>query len=173
MMISPRFMSPDAHAIIASIRTNNTRYSIGQDGNDDLFLEVRPSDDEVFRFHLDYSANLASGVNHSVVYENGLIFFTDTVDWDTASETENENNFDLVVPVQESDYTVPMFDDLEECPVCYEQYEPMYGSLCGHHTCLDCMKRMAHTGLTKCPMCRSDDFKFPIAMACNIMFVTV
>ena len=169
-MIGPRFMSPDAHAIIMSIRTNNTRYSIGQDGNDDLFLEVRPSDDEVFRFHLAYSANLASGVNRSVVYEDGLIFFTDNVDWDSASETDMP---DLVVPVQESDYTVPMFDDLEECPVCYESYYPLYGSLCGHHTCLECMKKMGRLGTTKCPMCRSDDFKFPIAMACNIMFVSV
>ena len=159
-MVRPRFVSPDAHDIISNIRTNNTTYSIGQDGNDELFLEVRQSDDEIFRFHLEYSAELASGVNRSVVYENTHIMFTDT-----------ESNF--LIEVQDSDYIVPMFDDLEECPVCYESYEPVYGSLCGHRACVDCMRKMDRMGITKCPMCRSDDFKFPIAMACNKIFVSV
>jgi hypothetical protein len=169
MMVRPRFVSPDAHDIINNIRTNNTTYSIGQDGNDELFLEVRPSDDEIFRFHLEYSADLASGVNRSVVYENTHIMFTDEVNWDSGSETES----DFFIEVQPDDYIVPMFDDVEECPVCYEAYEPMYGSLCGHRACVDCMRKMDRIGLTKCPMCRSDDFKFPIAMACNKIFVSV
>jgi len=95
--------------------------------------------------------------------------FTDEVNWDSGSETES----DFFIEVQPDDYIVPMFDDVEECPVCYEAYEPMYGSLCGHRACVDCMRKMDRIGLTKCPMCRSDDFKFPIAMACNKIFVSV
>lgn len=169
MMVWPRFVSPYAIDIIDNIWTPTTTYSIGQDGNDDLFLEVRPADDEVFRFLLEYSADLASGVNRSVLYQNGIILFTDEVDWDSESESPDSN----LVPVLETDYIVPMIEDVEECPVCYENHEPMYGSLCGHRACIDCMKRMGRMGITKCPMCRSDDFKFPIAMACNIMFVSV
>jgi hypothetical protein len=99
-----------------------------------------------------------------------MILFTDVFEYGFDSESESEDFF-MTMDIQETDYTVPMVEDIEECPVCYEPYEPMYGSLCGHHTCVECMKRMDAQGLHKCPMCRSDDFKFPIAVACNRMFV--
>jgi hypothetical protein len=176
MMTRPQFMSPTTEDIIRTIRTPDTTFYIDQDENDDLFLEVCPSEYETFRFHMSYAPDIASGVNRYVEYENGYILFTDDIyDWASVPDVEvdfdtNENNFTSIL---ETDYTIPMIEDVEECPVCYEQYEPMYGSLCGHRACLDCMRRMDATGLTKCPMCRSDDFKFPIAVACNKMFVTV
>ena len=161
MMTRPRFMSPTADDIIRNIRTRDTTFYIGQDENDDLFLEINPTLDESFRFYVSYTVDIANGINRYVEYENGYILFTD--DWSSVDK----------IPVLETDYMIPMIDDVEECPVCYEPYEPMYGSLCGHRACLDCMKRMDTMGLTKCPMCRSDDFRFPIAVACNKMFVTV
>ena len=170
MMSRPVFMSPSTSVIIEAIRRPTTVFTIRQNGYDELVLECTNSNDEYFIFYMEYSEDLASGVNRSVVYENGVILFTDIDDWDSESETDMP---DLVVQVQDTDYTVPMVEDVEECPVCYELYEPMYGSVCGHHTCLDCMQRMDQMGITKCPMCRSDDFKFPIAVACNKMFVTI
>ena len=168
MMTRPRFMSPTAEDIIRNIRTPDTTFYIGQDENDDLFLEVVPSIDATFRFYMSYAPDIASGIDRYVEYENGYIY-----DWDSIPGIDddiNENNF---TPIRETDYIIPMMEDVEECPVCYEQYEPMYGSLCGHRACLDCMRKMDARGLTKCPMCRSEDFKFPIAVSCNKMFVTV
>jgi len=141
--------------MIERIRGPLTKFTIRQDGYYDLLLEVE-NVDELYRFYMEYSANIASGINHEVEYTNGMIMFTD---------------FDLIIGITEYDYTVPIVEDLEECPVCYETYEPMYGSLCGHHTCLECMRKMDAQGLSTCPLCRSDNFKYPIAVACNRMFV--
>ena len=170
MMSRPVFVSPTSASIIEMIRGSTTVFTIRQNGFDELLLECTNGPDEFFHLYREYTVDMASGVNREVQYADGWIMFTD--EWDSESETDTDMP-DLVTPVLETDYTVPMVEDVEECPVCYEPYEPMYGSVCGHHTCLDCMKRMDQAGLTKCPMCRSDDFKFPIAVACNKMFVTV
>ena len=169
MMTRPRFVSPTSLEVIRTIRNEHTTFRILQDGNDDLLLEVRPSQDESFRFIMEYTADLASGINLDVMYTDGYILFTDPI-WDSESDTED---FDVIMRFTELDYTVPMVEDIEECPVCYESYEPMYGSRCGHHVCLDCMKKMDVSGIVRCPLCRSEDFKFPVAMACNRVFVRV
>jgi hypothetical protein len=105
-------------------------------------------------------------VNLGVSYEGGMISLMDEM---VISDSDSEP--DVLVRIQETDYTIPMVEDTEECPVCYEPYEPVYGSLCGHYTCVKCMKKMDAIGMTSCPMCRSEYFKFPIALACERMFI--
>ena len=167
MIVRPVFMSPTAPEVIRNIRGPFAQFTIRQDGHDDLFLEVSPREEEVYRFYMIYSEDLASGLNRDVEYVCGQIMFTD----DLESESDDSDDFRFVVPIKNTDYTIPTEEDVAECPVCYEMYEPMYGSKCGHHICLDCMQSMDYRGLVMCPLCRSDDFKFPIAVACNKMFV--
>jgi hypothetical protein len=92
-------------------------------------------------FLIHYSEDLASGIGQPVEYRNGMILFTDRV------------------------------TSTEECPVCFETYEPMYRSTCGHNCCIDCMRKMGERGLTRCPLCRSAEFRYPVAIACNQIFV--
>lgn len=103
-------------------------------------------------FLIHYSEDLASGIGHPVQYRKGVVMFTDRV-----------------TPIKDTDYTIPV--DAEECPVCLESYDPMFGSTCGHQCCVDCMRKMYDQRLTRCPLCRSEEFRFPIAMACNQTFV--
>lgn len=103
-------------------------------------------------FLMHYSEDLASGIGHPVEYSKGIVMFTDRV-----------------TPIKDTDYTIPV--DTEECPVCLESYDPMFGSTCGHQCCVDCMRKMYDQRLTRCPLCRSEEFRFPIAMACNQTFV--
>ena len=118
-------------------------FNITQAETGGLYLWVQMNN-ITLNFLIEYSEELASAIGRTIEYNNGLVLFTDYT------------------------YTIPMNEDIEECPVCYEMYEPMYGSTCGHHCCVDCMKNMADNGLYKCPMCRSDSFMFPIKMAIRI-----
>jgi hypothetical protein len=52
-----------------------------------------------------------------------------------------------------------------ECPVCYENFKTNIGSLCGHTVCMECMVKMHKNNLKECPMCRSEDFKYPLRLA--------
>jgi len=169
MRVKPIFVSQDSLTIIEHIRGPSTVFTIRQNGYDELLLECEVDLDEHFRFYIEYSEDIASGINREVMYQNGWIEFTE----ESESETESDTDFHIVMRVTDDDYTVPIDEDIEECPVCYELYEPMYGSVCGHHTCVDCMIRMDEMGLTNCPLCRSGEFRFPVAVACNRMFVTV
>jgi len=170
-MTRPVFEHADVADLIEEIRNEDSYFTIEPCANSE-YLELRcvnPDRGSNFCFYMNYTADLASGIGHEVEYVNGMIMFTDLLpDYDDGSQTEDD-----FMPVFESDYVVPMVEDIEECPVCYELYEPMYGSVCGHRACNNCMISMDATGLTKCPMCRSDDFKFPIALACNRSFVKV
>ena len=160
MIVRPVFTNSQSSQIIESLREPDTIFTIRMSHYNTHvlmleFLVVRTS--IIYSVYIDYSEDLVSAIDREVEYRNGMIMFT-------------EADF---MPVLETDYTVPMVEDVEECPVCYESYEPMYGSLCGHHVCNDCMISMDARGLTKCPLCRSSDFKFPIALACNRSFVKV
>jgi hypothetical protein len=174
MMTRPVFEHVDVADLIEEIRNEDSYFTIEPCANSE-YLELRcvnPDQGSDFCFYMNYTADLASGIGREVEYRNGMIMFTDLLpDYDSGSETEDD--FNLLMPVLETDYVVPMVEDIEECPVCYESYEPMYGSLCGHHACNNCMISMDARGLTKCPLCRSVDFKFPIALACNRSFVKV
>jgi hypothetical protein len=173
MMTRPVFEHPDVADLIEQIRTEDSYFIIEPSANSH-YLELRcinPNHGSNFCFYMNYTADLASGIGHEVEYEGGMIMFTDLIYGYDESDTEGD--FSLLMPVLETDYVVPMVEDLEECPVCYDTYEPMYGSLCGHHVCNDCMISMDARGLTKCPLCRSDSFKFPIAVACDRRFVKI
>jgi len=93
--------------------------------------------DNSTQFLIYYSEDLASGIGQPIEYRNGMVLFTDRV------------------------------ISAEECPVCFETYEPMYRSTCGHNCCIDCMRKMGERGLTRCPLCRSSDFRFSIGRVCN------
>jgi hypothetical protein len=170
MIVRPVFESSTAPEVIGNIRGPCAQFTIRQDGDDDFFLEVYPREGEQYRFYLTYSEDLVRGLNRDVIYEGGHLLFTDDSDSDSDSDSDD---FRFVVAIKNTDYTVPTEEDVAECPVCYDTYEPMYGSNCGHHICLDCMQGMDKKGLVKCPLCRSDDFKFPIAVACNRKFIVV
>lgn len=119
---------------------------------DDFTLTCEQNAFEHYHFYIEYSEYVSRCINKQVKYKNGTIALL---------ETE---------PITDEDYIIPISSDIDECPVCYETYEPMYGSLCGHHICLECMKKMDKSKLVNCPICRSDKFKFPIALACNRYF---
>jgi zinc-RING finger domain len=162
MMARVTFTTPGAAQMIESIANEMTVFTIEESPlPGELILVCDNFTATVYRFYMLYSADLASGVGRLVEYHNGMVLFTD------------ETNFDLIMDIQESDYIVPMVEDIEECPVCYEQYEPMYGSLCGHSVCNDCMQKMDDMKLNSCPICRSEDFKYPIAVACGRNFIRV
>ena len=146
---------------------------IGENGNDELFLECRISNDEIFRFYIQYSADLASGADlqTNVSYSNGWVTFTEPNQILVDIDSETEDDFYLLMPIKDTDYFIPMVEDIEECPVCYELFEPMYASNCGHCICVECMQKMDTNNLSACPMCRSAKFKYPIAIACNRSFV--
>jgi len=173
-MTRPVFESPEVPDIIERVRRPESIFTIVAAPNNN-YLELRCVNSDYgqdFRFYMNYTEDLASGIGDEVEYRGGMILFTDDVtyisDYDDGSETED---FNLIMPILESDYVIPIVEDIEECPVCLETYEPMYGPLCGHNVCNDCMRNMDLKGLTKCPLCRSDSFKFPIALACNRSFV--
>ena len=177
MMTRPVFEHVDVADLIEEIRKEDSYFIIEPCANSD-YLELRcinPDQGSNFCFYMNYTADLASGIGREVEYDNGVILFTDpdNITYYGYDESDTEDDFNLLMPVLETDYVVPMVEDIEECPVCYESYEPMYGSLCGHHACNNCMISMDARGLTKCPLCRSVDFKFPIALACNRSFVKV
>lgn len=185
MITRPIFENTDVADLIEQIRTDDSIFSIRLSTNFG-YLELRcnnPNHGTDFCFYMDKTEDLARGIGKEVLYQNGMILFTepdnfnlimpDSITYYGYDESDTEDDFNLLMPILETDYVVPMVEDIEECPVCYESYEPMYGSLCGHHTCNECMISMAAKGLTKCPMCRSADFKFPIALACNRSFVKV
>jgi len=52
-----------------------------------------------------------------------------------------------------------------ECPICYEEFKTDIVSKCGHCACEKCMVKMCQANVMTCPMCRSDAFRFPIAVA--------
>jgi hypothetical protein len=168
MMTRPVFESPDVQELIERIRNEDSYFTIEASPNSH-YLELRCVNSDLgqdFRFYMNYTSDLASGIGHEVQYEGGMIMFTDEVVYIDDDEED-------VMPISDNDYVISLDQDKTECPVCYETYEPMYGSLCGHNACNDCMIKMDSKGLTKCPMCRSDSFKFPIALACNRSFVNV
>ena len=171
-MTRPVFEHVDVADLIEEIRDEDSHFTIESCANSE-YLELRcinPNHGSNFCFYMNRTNDLASGIGREVEYRSGMIMFTSIIYYD---ESDTEDDFNLIMPVLETDYVVPMVEDIEECPVCYESYEPMYGSLCGHHTCNNCMISMDARGLTKCPLCRSDSFKFPIAIACNRSFVKV
>ena len=134
----------DIGARLTADTITGASFTIQRADSGDLQLWVNGA----YYFRLDYSEDLASGIGRNVQYDRGIVMFTDY-------------RF-----IQDTDYTIPMVEDIEDCPVCMEPYEPMFGSTCGHHCCVDCMKKMDESGLVRCPLCRSDEFKFPIAMTC-------
>jgi hypothetical protein len=164
MMTRPVFESADVPELIERIRTDDCIFTIEPCPNSD-YLELRCFNTDRgtdFRFYMNYTANLASGIGHEVEYENSMIMFTDQMTPE-----------DVFAPILETDYIISLDEDEDECPVCYESYEPMFMSLCGHHACNDCMIKMESKGLSRCPICRSDSFKYPIAVVCNRSFVNV
>lgn len=167
MMTRPVFESADVPDLIERIRDDESVFTIEPSANSD-YLELRcvnSDHGQDFRFYMNYTADLASGIGHEVQYEGGMILFTDPVIC-----IDDDEDF---APILETDYITSLDEDAEECPVCYESYEPMFRSLCGHHACNDCMIKMGLKGLTKCPICRSASFKYPIAVVCNRSFVNV
>lgn len=171
MMTRPVFESPDVPELIERVRTDDSYFTIEASANSD-YLELRcinSDHGQDFRFYMNYTSDLASGIGHEVEYEGGMILFTNEVVY---IEDDDEEE-DVVVPISDEDYVISLDEDVTECPVCYETYEPMYGSLCGHNACNACMIKMDASGLTKCPLCRSDNFRFPIAVACNRSFVKI
>jgi hypothetical protein len=164
MMTRPVFESPDVPELIERIRTDDTVFTIEPCPNSD-YLELRCYDSNLgsdFCFYMNYTTDLADSIGHEIQYENGMILFTDHMKPE-----------DVIAPILETDYITSLDEDVEECPVCYELYEPMIMSLCGHNACNDCMIKMGSNGLTKCPICRSDRFKYPIAVVCDRSFVSV
>jgi len=163
MMTRVIFTTPGAARTIESIANEMTVFTIQESPlPGELILMCDNFTETIHKFYMLYSADLASGIGRLVEYSNGMILFTD-----------DDSDFDLIMDVRETDYTVPMVEDIEECPVCYEQYEPMYGSLCGHRVCNDCMQKMDDMKIISCPLCRSEDFKYPIAVACGRNFIRV
>jgi hypothetical protein len=118
---------------------------------------------------MNHTADLYSGLNQEVEYRSGFVMFSDAIYIQDDSDSETEK----IVMIDDDDYTISVDVDIDECPVCYETYEPMYGSTCGHSVCNKCMVNMNEKGLHNCPLCRSDRFKYPIALACNRNYVIV
>ena len=140
------------------IDNHSISYTLNREDDDSLYLVTRVSADEWYNFEVRQDNPILSNVvNQPVDYINssGLTLFLPSD----------------IVPVTDQDYIVPMVDDIEECPVCMETFEPQYGSLCGHCICNECMVKMDRNGLMRCPMCRSNEFRFPIAMACERDFI--
>jgi hypothetical protein len=104
-------------------------FSISQSETGALYLLVQ-GDVSTLHFLIEYSEDLASAIGKTVEYTNGMVLFTDCA----------------------------TFESTEECPVCYEMYNPPYQSKCGHHCCIECMLKMSQKGLTTCPLCRSSGF---------------
>jgi len=164
IMSRPVFESSDVYDLIQQIRTDDSIFSIHLSTNAN-YLELRcinTNRGTEFIFYMNYTEYFASCIGHNIEYRDGMILFVDS-NFINYYDSDTEDDFNLLMPILETDYVVPMVEDIEECPVCYELYEPMYGSVCGHHACNNCMISMDARGLTKCPMCRSADFKSPIA----------
>jgi hypothetical protein len=68
-------------------------------------------------------------------------------------------------------YVILLDEKIAECPVCYELYIPTLGSKCGHSTCISCMKKMHEH--SRCPLCRSVMFTFPVTSVRNSELVTL
>ncbi len=160
MRIRPTFESPDVHDLIERIRTDDCLFFVESSTNDN-FLELKCVDSDRgtnFCFYMEYSQTLSRCIGHEVQYEGGYILFDD---------------FDIIMGIEESDYVTPEVSEECECPVCYETFLPVYVSLCGHSVCNGCMVNMSNKGHNKCPICRSDSFKYPIALACNRNYISV
>jgi hypothetical protein len=160
MRIRPVFESPEVPDLIERIRTDTALFFVEPSSNGN-YLELKCVDHDRgtnFVFYMTYTNLLNRCVGHEVEYENGYIVFED---------------FDLVMSIDKTDYVIPEVSEECECPVCYESYLPVYVSLCGHSTCNSCMMNMDSKGLLQCPICRSDAFKYPIALACNRNYISV
>lgn len=70
-------------------------------------------------------------------------------------------------------YVILMGEKVDECPVCYEEYMPTLGSKCGHSACASCMKKMYKNNLSRCPLCRSSMFAYPVRARGNAELVTL
>jgi len=104
-------------------------FSITQSETGALYLWLQ-GDSVTLYFLIEYSEDLASAVGRTVEYKNGMVLFSDSI----------------------------VSIGSEECPVCYEMYDPMYPTKCGHTCCVDCILKMSERGLTTCPLCRSSGF---------------
>ena len=99
-------------------------------------FEIAPSQIFIDLFNYQYRIN----------YNNGVIA------WDEGDIMVYES--DIIFTTKEM-----------ECPICYENFKTNIISKCGHCVCEDCMIKMCASNHTNCPMCRSFEFRFPIAVA--------
>jgi len=49
-----------------------------------------------------------------------------------------------------------MYQELFECPICYEESALVMKAPCGHEFCGTCCKRTFLEVNKKCPLCRAD-----------------
>lgn len=167
------FYEPDSINIIENVKTTTTIFSIIENGNGDLLLSCKISEYEIYKFYIEPTNILRRCINMQVDYGSSWITFIDEFEWDTYSElSDSDCDVANTKCILDTDYCIPDMD-IEECPVCYDTFEVFFGSNCGHYVCTPCMRKMDEKHIYNCPMCRSDVFKYPIAIACNRDFVWV
>ena len=115
-----------------------------------LICRVFHGSDEESLFRIDSSIELErlKKSNTKIWYERGFIYWIEE-------------------PLEVHRSQITMFKEAKkiECPVCYEDFRTNIGALCGHSVCMECMVKMHDNNLKECPICRSEDFKYPLRLA--------
>ena len=114
MMVRPVFETIDVADLIEEIRAADSVFTIHLSENAS-YLELRcfnPSHGSDFCFYMNKTDNLIGGIGHNVEYRNGMIMYTDLLPDYYDSDTEDD--FNLLMPVLETDYVIPMVEDIEE-----------------------------------------------------------
>ena len=131
-----------------------TLYSISND-----WLIVTTDDDTSYRFQIERTPELEPYVDGFMI--EFTEYFMRIVD--VADEFRQ---------IFQQEYLVSL-NDIAECPVCMESFEPMWVGRCKHDVCDGCMIKMEEAGLHRCPLCRDAGFRIPMALACGRDYVEV
>lgn len=141
-----RFLNELAQDEIRSISNDITEYylSITRSG---LLLICEPFVNVTYSFPIAYSPVLLR------IAERGYEVYFDSFDkisWDEFVEDPDPDPEPIVLSTD------------QECPICYESFKDVTSmvALCGHGVCMKCLVKMAEKNMNKCPICRSESFKW-------------
>jgi len=170
------FINDESAEQIRQIHTDMADYYLSITRGD-LLLICETVENVTQRFKIMWDTVLADLAFKaiSVVYADGYITWDDTQiiirdddisSYDYGSETEEvwpPEGPEIIEFVYKTQFHYSKCS--MNCPVCYDDFNSTIMSLCNHSVCTSCLKSMHESNLFTCPICRSDVFKWPIAIA--------
>jgi len=145
------FINPSDFSAIKFVSNDISEFYLEKTGEEVLLIcREFPGSNEESCFAIESSSEIVRlmNMNMRIWYDKGFIHW-------------NEE------PLEVHRSQIQMYKEARdiECPVCYENFKTNIGSLCGHTVCMECMVKMHKNNLKECPMCRSEDFKYPLRLA--------